>query len=125
VPTSTTQTLDLIDAAILRRPETGDPIGGGRRLFLQHVRDIVSQHGLPIPDELKLDNCVMPYVFQELNYDGYEWSERTADLGHLADMVDIDVIVWSGGHTRDELSDSEYNRYFDFCRSAIKHRSTR
>ena len=125
MPTPSDQLLELIDAAIARRAPTDDPIGGGRLLFLEHLKSKLADHGFPLPDEHRLDACSIPYIFQELNYDGYDWSLRTEDLGHLADIVDIDVIVWSGGRSRAELTDSEYNTYIDFCHTAIKHRSNR
>ena len=83
----------------------------------------VRTHGLPVPDDRKLDACAMPYIFQELNYDGYDWSNRTEDFDHLSDIVDIDVIMWSGGRDRTELTDDEFAAYNAFCHNAIKYRS--
>ncbi len=115
----------MIDAAVSARAGHDDPIGGGRRLFLVHLRKLIEDNGLPLPKSLRRDACSMPYVFQELNYDGYDWSSRTADLGRLADIVDIDVIVWSGGLGRSELTDSQFSEYFTFCLDAISYRGKR
>ncbi len=113
----------MLDAAIEARAAHNDPIGAGRRLFLTDVQNLIREHGFPLPIELRLEACSMPYVFQELNYDGYEWSTRNANLGHLVDMVDLDVIVWSGGRSRNELTDAEYREYWTFCLKAIDYRS--
>ena len=113
----------MLDAAIAARAADDDPIGSGRRLFLIHLKETISKAGFPLPEALKLDACSMPYVFQELNYDGYDWSSRSAELGHLADIVEIDVIVWSGGLSRGELTDAEYAAYNRFCHTAISYRS--
>jgi hypothetical protein len=113
----------MIDAAIEARGTHNDPIGRVRRLFLIHVKDLIRDNGFPLPESLKLDACSMPYVFQELNYDGYDWSTRTAEMGHLSDMLDLDVIIWSGGRTRYELTDAEYGAYHHFCLKAIEYRA--
>ena len=123
MPTSREQLDAMLDAAIERRAAQGDPIGGGRRLFLIHVKDLIRTHGFPLPETLKLEACSMPYLFQELNYDDYDWSTRSTEFGHLADMVDVDVIVWSDGRSRNELTDAEYDTYFNFCLKAIDYRS--
>jgi hypothetical protein len=123
MPISATQLIDKIDTAVASRSSYSDPIGRGRRLFLEHVRELVRTHGLPVPDDRKLDACAMPYIFQELNYDGYDWSNRTEDFDHLSDIVDIDVIMWSGGRDRTELTDDEFAAYNAFCHNAIKYRS--
>jgi len=97
MPISTSELIEKLTAAIALRSSHSDPVGGGRKLFLEHVRDLVGRHGLPLPGDCRLDACAMPYIFQELNYDGYDWSKRTEDFGHLSDIVDIDVITWSHG----------------------------
>ncbi len=123
MPVSTAQLINKIDNAIASRSSHSDPIGGGRRMFLEHIRELVRTNGLPLPDDCKLDACAMPYIFQQLNYDGYDWSNRNEDFDDLSDIVDIDVIVWSGGRDRMELTDDEFADYHEFCHSAIKYRS--
>jgi hypothetical protein len=119
MPISREQLDAMLDAAIEERAAHSGPIGGGRRLFLIHVKDLIRKHGFPLPDALKVDACSIPYVFQELTYDGYDWSIRSAELGPLTDMVELDVIVWSGGRSRNELTDSEFRAYHGFCLKAI------
>lgn len=123
MPISTDTLIKHIDAAIAARSSHSDLIGGGRKLFLEHVRELISRYGLPLPDDCKLDACVMPYIFQELNYDGYDWASRNEDFGHLSDLVDIDIITWSAGRIRSELSDKEFADYHRFCHDAITFRS--
>jgi len=67
----------------------------------------------------------MPFIGQELIYDDYDYSLRTTDLGHLGDMVEIDVIVWSGGLRRSELTDQQYGEYLQFCHRAMEFRTNR
>jgi hypothetical protein len=123
VPHSASELIGRVEAAANARSEHSDPIGRGRCLFLLHVRDLVSRYGLPLPEKSKLDACAMPFIFQELIYDGYTWSDRLGDYGHLADIVEIDVIVWSGGRDRTELTDQEFEAYGHFVSKAIDYRS--
>ncbi len=76
-----------------------------------------------LPDKQKIDACIMPFIFQELNYDDHDWSSRTAPLGQLEALVDIDVAIWSNGRRRSEMTDAEYGNYWEFCLKAIDHRS--
>lgn len=122
MPKSHKQINAMIDATIEARATACDPIGRGRRLLLIHVKDLIRDHGFPLPDALKLDACSMPYIFQELNYDDYDWSSRRSELGHLSDMAELDVIIWSDGRTRTELTDAEYGAYHAFCLDAIGFR---
>lgn len=125
MPTTRKELEAMLDAAIASRATSGDPIGDGRRLFLIHVKELIRDHGFPVPESLKLDACSMPFVFQELNYDDYDWSIRTADLGHLTDIVEVDVILWSDGRSRKELTDAEYREYQSHCLNAIDYRRRR
>ena len=123
MPLSTTEVLERIDAAIAKRYSHTDPIGAGRRLFLEHLRELVMHHGIPFPAESKIAACIMPHIFQELNYDGYDWSNRNVHFGRLSDLVALDVIIWSDDRTRCEVSDKEFADYNRFCDDAITFRS--
>lgn len=125
MPVSLSELIDKLNTAIASRASHDDPVGGGRRQFLEHVRELVRLHGFPLPNDGTLDACAMPYIFQELNYDGYDWSNRLEDFGQLSDIVDIDVIMWSGGKERVELTDDEFSAYHRFCHNAISYRSRR
>ena len=66
----------------------------------------------------------MPFIFQELNYDGLRWSNRTAFLGPLEGIVELDVILWSAGVRRSDLTDAEYKQYWKSCLDAIDFRQS-
>ncbi len=123
MPLNANDILTLIDEVLVGHDDDSDPIQQVRRRFLIDPRSMVQEHGLPLPDKRKLDACGMPFIFQELNYDDYDWSSRTAPLGSLEDLVDIDVAIWSNGRRRSEMTDAEFGNYREFCMSAIDHRS--
>ncbi len=115
----------MVDDVLAGADSHTDPVSVLRRRFLIDLRTTLQQLGLPLPDKQKLDACVMPFIFQELNYDDHDWSSRTAPLGQLEDLVDIDVAIWSNGCRRSEMTDAEYGNYWEFCLKAIDHRSKR
>ena len=125
MPLDSNDILTMIDEALAGRDADTGSVSGLRRHFLTDLRTTVQEHGLPLPDKEKLDACIMPFIFQELNYDDYDWSSRTAPLGELEEVVDIDVAIWSNGRRRSEMTDAEYQNYWQFCMSAIRHRSKR
>lgn len=115
----------LIDNIVGRYQGTTDPVAAVRRQALLSMREQVDRYGFDAPNDVKLEGCLMPYIAQELNYDDFDWSNRLASLGHLESMVEIDVVVWSRGRRRSELSDAEYASYLDFCHRAIDLRRRR
>jgi len=125
MPLSVDDILRMIDAAVALRDGHDDPISKGRCLRLLYLREAIRQTGFDMGREERLKCCLMPFVFQELNYDDYDWSNCLAPLGHLEDIVDIDVVVWSGGLRRSELSDPQYEEYSKFCHRAVTFWSNR
>ena len=125
VPLDSSGILAMIDDVLAGAERHTDPVSVLRRRFLIDLRTTLQQLGLPLPDKQKLDACVMPFIFQELNYDDHDWSSRTAPLGQLEALVDIDVAIWSNGRRRSEMTDAEYGNYWEFCLKAIDHRSKR
>jgi hypothetical protein len=118
------QIVEMIDAAT-EQNGSDNPIAMARRQCLIYLKEMIGLHGLDFSEEMKRDTCLMPLIFQELIYDGYSLSERLAPLGHIENMVEIDVIVWSGGFRRAEITDSEYKLYHDFWGEVLDYRRSR
>jgi hypothetical protein len=125
VPLDSSHILGMIDGAVALRGSDTHPISVMRRSFLIDLRARIESLGFPLPADRKLDACIMPFIFQELNYGDYDWSSPTAPLGPQEDLVDIDVAIWSDGRRRSELTEAEYGSYHKFCLNAISHRSRR
>lgn len=123
MPLDSSDIMRMIDDALARHGNHTDPVSVSRRRFLIDLRATVKELGLPLPEEQKLNVCIMPFIFQELNHDDYNWSSRTSPLGQLEDLVDIDVAIWSNGCRRAEMTDVEYGNYWEFCMTAIDRRS--
>ncbi len=120
-PLSVNQVIGKIHAAVAT--QNGDNrIATIRRQTLESIKDLISQKGLLLTEDEKRSCCVMPFIFQELLYDGYGWHNRTASLGRLEEIVEIDVMIWSGGFRREQLSDSEYQQCCQFWSDVIDWR---
>ena len=120
---SATQLIEMIDAAV-QRWSGDDPMAMIRRAALLHLRELIGKNGFHLSENQKREGCLMPALFQELNYDDCDWSDRTADLGPLQEMVEIDVLAWSGGLRRCDLTDSQYKKYWRHCLGAIDYRQS-
>jgi hypothetical protein len=122
---SVEQLLSRIETLLTRCPKAGDAVGECRYLSLKNLQESLQQYGFERDDDVKVEACLMPFIFQELNYDEYDWSNRSAHLGQLDENVEIDVIAWSSGRRRAELTDAEYSNYLDCCHRAIELRRCR
>ena len=84
-----------------------------RRNTLQEIYDYFLENGFPkalTKERLSL----IPCHFQEAIYDGINWTEQNADLGHLEIDFQVDCIFQNEGKTRNELSSEEFKRYVEY-----------
>jgi hypothetical protein len=125
MPLAFSDILAMINEELAGFGSRADPVAESRRRFLIEVQAMIRELGFPLPEERKLDACIMPFIFQELNYDDYDWTSRTSPLGPLESLVNIDVAIWSNGCQRSELTDAIYADYSKFCLKCIEHRLKR
>jgi len=90
-----------------------DPIGNVRLRQLLLMEDCLNAIGFPTEREHKARVSIVPYVFQEANYDDISWTDQRADLAHLGPWFELDFMVQNQGRERSEASDQEFNRYVD------------
>lgn len=88
-----------------------DPIGNVRLRQLLLMEDCLNAIGFPAETEHKARVSLVPYIFQEANYDDISWTDQQADLGHLSTYFDLDFMVQSQGKERREATSQEYERY--------------
>jgi len=90
-----------------------DPIGNVRLRQLLLMEDCLNAIGFPTEPEHKARVSLVPYVFQEANYDDISWTSQNADLAHLASYFDLDFMVQNQGRERSEVSEQEFRRYVE------------
>jgi hypothetical protein len=91
-----------------------DPIGNIRLRQFLIMEDCLNAIGFPTEDEHKARVSLVPYIFQEANYDGICWTDqKNADLAGLSVYFDLDCMVQNQGRQRDEMTAEEFTKYVD------------
>lgn len=90
-----------------------DPIGNIRLRQLLLMEDCLNAIGFPTEAGHKARVSLVPYIFQEANYDDISWTDQHADLAHLASYFDLDFMVQNQGRERSEAGEQEFKRYVD------------
>ncbi|HET9839307.1 MAG TPA: hypothetical protein VFR84_13820 [Candidatus Angelobacter sp.] len=90
-----------------------DPIGNVRLRQLLLMEDCLNAIGFPTEQEHRARVSLVPYVFQEANYDDISWTDQRADLAHLAPYFELDFMVQNQGRERGEVSEQEFKRYVE------------
>jgi len=91
------------------------------RLFaVGRISDYLATDGFPSTEDEKISLSLVPFIFQEANYDGIEWSEKDSDLQHLRRFFELDMLVHFAGRERSEITDSDYAQYYAISLKAIR-----
>jgi hypothetical protein len=102
--------------------------GGGiskfRNSIFGEIHEYYTLNGFPA-SLTKYELSLIPSVFQEANYDGINWTDRTENLGHLSTIFDLDCMFQNKGNTRVDLTDKEFDNYVKFSMKAIKLRTSK
>jgi hypothetical protein len=89
----------------------GDPIGNVRLRQLLLMEDCLIAIGFPTEDAHKARVSLVPYIFQEANYDDISWTDQLADLAHLSAYFELDCMVQNQGKERRDVTPQEFERY--------------
>ncbi len=113
--------LTAIDAQLARLNATPGRIAEARAEVLKRLKDALS--GGFVPREAYEPLSLVPFIFQEANYDGIDWVQHGAELAQLTPLFEIDACIWSGGRSLSEFSKAEYANYVAAALSAIRARA--
>jgi hypothetical protein len=125
MPLSADDLISLINDEVSQWTRVGDGVAVARHYALTDLRDALQKMGFPADRHQQHELSLVPFVFQEANYDDIDWTDRVAPLEHLSGIFAIDVAAQSGGRERHELTDKEYNEYVHISFAAIDFRSKR
>jgi hypothetical protein len=84
---------------------------------LRELRDQVRFRGWPRTFEERLHLSLIPYLDQDAQSGGLDWSAQAPLHGPLAALFDIDARTMNEGRGRAELSPAEFSRYVLECRA--------
>jgi hypothetical protein len=90
-----------------------DPVGNVRVRQLLLMEDCLNSIGFPTHAEHKARVSLVPYIFQEANYDDLSWTDQRADLGHLSSLFELDFMVQNQGHERSEAAAEAFQQYVE------------
>ena len=90
-----------------------DPIGNVRLRQLLLMEDCLNAIGFPTHADHKARVSLVPYIFQEANYDDISWTDQQADLSHLSAWFELDFMVQNQGRERNEVTAEEFKQYVE------------
>ena len=112
------QVFSKIGAQVDRLNASPGRIGAARAAVLERLKNALND-GFP-PREAYGPLSLVPFIFQEANYDGIDWVQHGADLAQLAPLFEIDACIWSGGRSLSEFSEAEHADYVAAALRAIR-----
>jgi hypothetical protein len=115
------QVLGAIDAQLNRLSASRGRIADARAAVLKRLKDALSG-GFP-PRDAYEPLSLVPFIFQEANYDGIDWLQQSAELAQLTPLFEIDACIWSGGRSLKQFSKLEHADYVAAARRAIQARA--
>jgi hypothetical protein len=121
---SVAELIALIEAYLTR--SSGDPIARARFAAVRAIGNALKSGDYPTRERDQIELSLIPFVFQEANYDGIDWGSRDT-LGHhqLRELLEIDFLTQMAGRRREEASDSDIATYRLRSLRAIKWRQER
>lgn len=123
MPLSADDIISLINLEFSRWARVGDAVVEARHSALLRLCDVLGRTGIPTDRNQRRELSLVPFVFQEANYDDIDWTDRAAQLDQLSGIFAIDVAVQSDGRERHELTDAEYNEYVQSSFAAIDYQT--
>jgi hypothetical protein len=122
-PVSIATLIGLIEG-FLTTP-SDDPIGRFRQDCVRRIKAALETRGYPASESDQIDLSIIPYVFQEANYDGIDWwSRESAEHRQLEGILEIDFLTQMAGKRREDASDAEMEAYRLRSHRAIDFRRT-
>jgi hypothetical protein len=102
---------------------SNDPVGRVRQDSARRIQAALESGGYPAREADQLELSIIPYVFQEANYDDIDWWSRdSAKHGQLKRLLEIDFLTQMAGKRREDASDAEIEDYRLRSRRAIYFR---
>jgi len=91
------------------------------RLFaVGRIADFLETDGFPATEDEKASLSLVPFIFQEANYDDIDWSQKGSDLRQLRRFFELDLLVHFAGRERSEITDIDYAEYYASSLKAIR-----
>jgi len=97
-----------------------DGLAAKRLAAVERMAEYLETRGFPSTEDEKIRLSLVPFIFQEANYDDIDWSRKNSDLGHLKAFFELDLLVHFAGRERSDISDADYAEYHALSLKAIR-----
>jgi hypothetical protein len=114
----------LIEDYLAKEP-SDNPIARVRWAAVRALGDALKSGGYPTRESDQIELSLIPFVFQEANYDNIDWGARTIGHYQLRQLLEIDFLTQMTGRRREDASDSDMQTYRLRSRQAIRWRQER
>ena len=104
----------------LQAEPPSDGLAAIRLAVVDRLAEYLENRGFPSTEDEKISISIVPFIFQEANYDDIDWSSKDSDLGHLKAFFELDLLVHFAGRGRSEISEGDYAQYFSMSLKAIR-----
>jgi hypothetical protein len=117
VPLTAEQVIEFLDSRLGSYARldvasvSANPMLARRAWQVQRIRSYLQRSGFPATGHERCELSLIPHIFQEANYDGFDWGRKDADLGHLSDLFALDFYVATGGVARAGADESLFRQY--------------
>ena len=90
-----------------------------RLIAVDRIAGYLGTRGFPSTEDEKMSLSLVPFIFQEANWDDIDWSRKDSDLGHLEAFFELDLLVQFAGRERSDITAGDYARYHALSLKAI------
>ncbi len=104
----------------LQAEPQSEGIAATRLAAVERIAEHLENRGFPSTEHDKISLSLVPYIFQEANYDDIDWSRKDSDLGHLEAFFELDLLVQFAGRERSDITAGDYAQYYALSLKAIR-----
>ena len=98
----------------------GKGLAATRLIAVGQIAEYLATDGFPSNDHEKIRLSLVPFIFQEANYDEIDWSQKGSDLRHLKSFFEVDLLVHFAGRERSDINDNDFAQYYALSLKAIR-----
>ena len=96
-------------------PDGHTGIVASRSYLVRQIQAFLETGSFPTLDEDRYRLCLVPLLFQEANYEDFDWSTKEGDLGQLQSLFQLDFMVQAEGLERENSTEVQYEEYRRSC----------
>ena len=103
----------------LQTEPQSEGLAAKRFAAVERIAEHLENSGFPSIEDDKMSLSLVPFIFQEANYDDIDWSRKDTDLGHLEAFFKLDLLVQFAGREHSDITAGDYAQYYALSLKAI------